>query len=920
MGRCSGLRNVRGGFRGDDTASVRVHPVTNAREEAAMVRSNGATAAYALRCLRAIRPSALALSAAVSLVGAPAHAVWTRDPAVNLPVSTAAGSQQYPMIVSDGAGGAIITWEDLRGGAYTDIYLHHVLASGVVDPAWPIDGRALCTAANDQFFPRIVSDGSGGAIVAWQDARNGIDYDIYAQRVLASGEVDPLWPIDGRALCAAANDQLFPTVVSDGAGGAIVAWQDPRSGSNNADIYAQHVLVSGAVDPAWPANGLPLCTAAYQQYSPTIVTDGAGGAVVTWQDYRSGTNYDIYAQRVLVSGAVDPAWPANGRALCTATQQQANPTIVADDAGGAIVTWTDYRSGTNNDIYAQRVLGNGAVDPAWPANGRALCTAATNQQGPTIVTDGAGGAIAAWQDLRSGTWDIYAQHVLASGAVDPAWPANGRALCTAAANQEVPTIVTDGAGGAIVAWHDTRSGTSYDVFAQRVLASGAVDPAWPADGRALCTAANSQGNVTIAPDGAGGAIVAWQDYRNGTDYDIYAQHVRASGTVDPAWPVDGRALKTSTSTALSFAIVSDGAGGCFATRSDGDIYALWVSPDGTLGRPEPRLVDVSDVAGDQGGHVTVFWEASIGDIGPIWPIGSYTLWRRITPANAQLALARAAPAAGPAVGDGSPQPGSIRLRGQGAQATYWEYIATVPAQGFSHYAYRVSTPSDSMPGSVPWNLFIVDAQDTTWDVGDFFTSAPDSGYSVDNLVPDVPTPFTGTYGAGTARLHWGMNQEPDLAWYRLYRGSTAGFVPAPGNLIAQQADTGYVDNAGGPYYYKLSAVDVHGNEGASAFLQPSGAVGVQEESPLAFVLEGARPNPARADRLVVAFVLPVGAPARLELFDMSGRRVAARDVGALGPGRHSVDLAGGARVAPGLYFVRLTQGVNVRSARVAVLE
>ena len=33
-------------------------------------------------------------------------------------------------------------------------------------------------------------------------------------------------------------------------------------------------------------------------YNPQITTDCAGGAIITWRDYRSGSQYDIYAQRV----------------------------------------------------------------------------------------------------------------------------------------------------------------------------------------------------------------------------------------------------------------------------------------------------------------------------------------------------------------------------------------------------------------------------------------------------------------------------------------------------------------------------------------------------------------------------------------------------------------------------------------------
>src|SRR5258708_21501097 len=81
----------------------------------------------------------------------------------NQPVCTTAGEQNFPQTTSDGAGGAIITWED--PGASAGIHAHHVLPSGVVDPAWPANGTALCTAPDHQVLPAIVSDGAGGAIV-----------------------------------------------------------------------------------------------------------------------------------------------------------------------------------------------------------------------------------------------------------------------------------------------------------------------------------------------------------------------------------------------------------------------------------------------------------------------------------------------------------------------------------------------------------------------------------------------------------------------------------------------------------------------------------------------------------------------------------------------------------------------------------
>jgi hypothetical protein len=451
------------------------------------------------------------LLALALLLPPPAAAAWPTNPTVNVPVCTAGGDQDYPTSVSDAAGGAIVTWVDYRNGS-GDIYAQRISANGA--PLWTTDGVALCTAAGDQLSPAIVSDNAGGAIITWQDFRSGTGFDIYARKISAAGTVQ--WTADGVALCTAAGNQWNPTIVKDGGGGAIVAWQDQRSGAND-DIYAQRILTGGTVN--WTANGVALCTATGEQSVPAIAADGVGGAIVTWDDYRN-SDYDIYAQKIAAAGTVQ--WTANGVALCSATGGQYSPTIVADGTGGAIVTWFDQRSG-NYDIYAQRILSGGAVN--WTANGVALCTDTGEQYYPTLVATDAGGAIVTWFDSRSGNYDIYAQKISSAGAAQ--WTANGVALCSATGTQWYPSIVADGAGGAIVAWTDSRNAT-YDIYAQRISTGGTVQ--WAANGVALCSAAGWQELGAIVTDGGAGAIATWVDGRS-SDFDIYAQRVLASGAL-----------------------------------------------------------------------------------------------------------------------------------------------------------------------------------------------------------------------------------------------------------------------------------------------------------------------------------------------------------------------------------------------------
>lgn len=485
--------------------------------------------------------------ACVALIPHPARAAWPTDPRINVPVCTAPGLQTSPKVVPDGTGGAIISWSDRRvPGIRT--FAQHIMASGVVDPVWPADGRALSSSV-EQFLHTSVSDGAGGAIVAWMDRRSGTRQDIYAQHVLADGTLDPAWPVDGDAVCTAGNTiYAHPAAVGDGTGGVIVVWMDNRNGAD-IDIYAHHLLASG-VDPSWPTDGRALCVAANDQFYPCIVADGAGGAIVAWEDARAGDE-DVYAHHVMADGRVDPGWPSNGRALCAANDDQENSAIVTDGAGGAIVCWDDLRNGAW-DVYSQHVLASGLVDPAWPADGSPVIAADHDQYVPFVIPDGAGGAIVAWEDFRSGSSlsDVYVHHLLASGVMDPLWPANGRALCTGIYDRYVASIVTDGAGGAIVAWEGDPYG-DFDAYAQHVLSSGALDPVWPADGCPLATADSHQFYTAMIPDGTGGAIVVWSDQRT-DEGDIYAQRVRADGIL-------GDDLPTSTLVSVALAEMHQGA-------------------------------------------------------------------------------------------------------------------------------------------------------------------------------------------------------------------------------------------------------------------------------------------------------------------------------------------------------------------------
>ena len=789
------------------------------------------------------------------------------------------------------------------------------LAPGAARAAWPPDpgigAVQVIGGAGDQFGQLCVSDGAGGAIYVWEDYSTG-DINLFAQRVSATGAV--LWAPGGVPVCTQAGTQSYETACSDGSGGIIIAWSDYRSLAGDADIYAQRINAAGVVQ--WTVNGVPLSVQPNDQVYENICSDGAGGAIVMWEDHRNSLRADIYGQRVNAAGT--PQWLANGRQLAVSAAFFSLTDVhpVADGAGGAIFGYIDP-GGSSGQVIGGRV--NAAGTSLW--SGLAILSSFGSQpQRLSMVADGAGGAIAVWEEHWVSTFDIAGQRVSSGGT--NLWGSGELMICNASGYQQHPVVAPDGSGGGVVAWEDARSISNYQIYAQRIGANGG--PLWGTNGEQVrYTSGVDQNYPRIAADGAGGGIVVFQEVGPLGATDIYAQRVVGSGSL--YWG-SGTAVCTAAQNQLYPFLTTDGAQGAIMGWYDvrnlnGDVYGQRVESFGYLGNPEASGLSVKDVKFDQGGEVKVGWNASYLDAGPYYSVYDYRLWRSVP------AAASALPAAGMASAQRANRPvttdADVAAKGGtylAASSYLWEFIAEEPAAGLSAYSLVAPTAADSVAGGNPRTVFMVETRTNGYVGSPHWFSAPDSGYSVDNLPPAMPAPFTGQYSAGTATLHWNRNIEADLGGYRLYRGGSASFTPSSANLIASPPDTGYADAAGAPYYYKLTAVDVHGNESPAATLLPGGVLDAGET---AFELWFAAPAPNPAVNLTtLRWSLAAPGQVRLSLYDASGRRVRTlvSESRAAGPGAAAWDLRdqAGHGVGAGLYFARFEAGGSVMVRRIVV--
>jgi len=698
---------------------------------------------------------------------------------------------------------------------------------------------------------------------------------------------------------------------------AIVGGISDNSNAGAAWVYTR----SGGV---WTQQGTKLVGtgavgAAYQGYSVALSADGntaiVGGyndnsqAGAAWVFTRSGGVWTQQGTKLVGTGAVGAAY----QGFSVSLSADGNTAFVGGfgDNSSAGAAWVFTRSGGVWTQQGTKLVGTGAVGAANQSYSVSL-----SADGNTAIVGGYfdnSAAGAAWVFTRSGgVWTQQGTKLVGTGAAGAA-----RQGISVALSADGNTVVVGGYsdnGNAGAAWVFTRSGGVWTQQGTKLVGTGAVGAA--RQGTAVSLSADGNTAIVGGYFDNSGAGAAWVFTRSGGVWTQQGTKRVGTGAADAA--NQGRSVSLS----------GDGNTAIVGGGTDNNLAgAAWMYINA-----QPGIASVKDLALDQGGTAVIAWNKSRGDEPPSTLVSEYWVWRGIRVSSAPgnvTALSRKDYVGKVAKNEATTltfmstnsQEGNVQLAGD----IYWQYITSLPSHGLAHYSYACPTLADSTPQGIPWRYFFITAATGNPEI--YWDSPPDSGYSVDNIAPSTPAnAVLAPLANGRIRLSWTLDgTDPDVSHYAVYRSATSGFPVRDSTRLQMTTDSTIVDSStsvGNKYFYRITTVDVHGNESIPTpelGITVTALPGVSEMNlPDEFGLSQNYPNPFNPST-IIRYALPYKSNVSLTVFNTLGQQVAQLANGDMEAGYHQVQFDGNG-LSSGVYFYRIHAGDFVETKRLILLK
>lgn len=361
---------------------------------------------------------------------------------------------------------AILVFQDIRTGN-NDVFAYRISPSGQF--LWGPDGVALSNNADFEATPQVTVTDQNNCVFAW--SREGTTQYIMLQKVspegllqwgdglAISGSEDYTWPV----LVPGDNDQVMmaffkqtgpfwaptknlfiqrfdasgqelwgtgepittqagipayhiATMIPDGNDGAFLCWFDDRDANVLFSVFAQHVNSSGVT--LFADGGVETSNIPEHHLDPSMALQPTTGDLyVIWCERDPAQNdRGISGQRISPSGV--NLWTDAGKVLIPIGPGDYTSIKVGAIEEDVVFLYFKSAYGTmNSTVNAMRIDPEGNF--TWTPAEKPVSTV----QGEKMHMDALGfdneQFVTVWEDLRTGTADIYAQNLLADGSIGP---------------------------------------------------------------------------------------------------------------------------------------------------------------------------------------------------------------------------------------------------------------------------------------------------------------------------------------------------------------------------------------------------------------------------------------------------------------------------------------------------------------------
>ena len=237
---------------------------------------------------------------------------------------------------------------------------------------------------------------------------------------------------------------------------------------------------------------------------------------------------------------------ASGGGISNSSGNSANPSLGVGFDNAPVVAWGDFSSG-NSEIYVRRWNGSAWVEMNGSASGGGISNNGGQSWGPSLAVGPNGAPIVAWYDDNGGNWEIYLRRWNGAAWVELAGSASGGGLSNTSGHSETPALAVDLTGAPIVAWVDYRESGNSEIYVRRWNGAAWVEMgAGSASGGGISnsTRAAKAPSIAVGPDNA--PVVAWENYEPGSGRgEIHVRRWSGSAWVEMDGSASGGGISDS---------------------------------------------------------------------------------------------------------------------------------------------------------------------------------------------------------------------------------------------------------------------------------------------------------------------------------------------------------------------------------------